>query len=112
MWPVAKQLLQCFANQKDCISSATVTRASHQKRMVRVATAGVVRTGYDPDDPAHPPLNFDDPNTIVPFTPAGGGELQCFWLRPIDPHCLTNSEPRRAPLTLCSMPVLRAHTDN
>ena len=46
----------------------------------------------DMDDPAHQPLSFNDPVNIVPFgLPEGSAseaDVRCFWLQPVDPHCL------------------------
>ena len=44
------------------------------------------------DDPAHQPLSFSDPSNIVPFGlqegATGEAAVRCFWLQPVDPHCL------------------------
>jgi hypothetical protein len=46
----------------------------------------------DMDDPAHQPVSFNDPVNIVPFGWQEGSsneaDVRCFWLQPVDPHCL------------------------
>ena len=43
-------------------------------------------------DSGHPPLNIDGGDIIVPFQSATQTAVQCFWLKPIEPHCLTTGE--------------------